>query len=221
VTPVSEPEPYQRQLAPYESALHHGGPLYLLRAGAGRQALDIHRWIADADAADESLLDRCSGPTLDIGCGPGRLVAALIRRGVPALGIDLAHTAVGMTTDAGAAALRRSVFDPLPGEGRWSTALLADGNIGIGGDPPALLARIHTLLRPAGRLLVEADHEDAHLDDRFAARVADAWGRTGTTFRWARVGVHALTLLAAGQGFTTAETWTHSGRVFAALTRKP
>ena len=36
----------------------------------------------------------------------------------------------------------RDVFDPLPGEGRWETALLADGNIGIGGDPVALLRRL-------------------------------------------------------------------------------
>ena len=39
----------------------------------------------------------------------------------------------------GGAALRRDVFAPLPGEGRWYTALLADGNVGIGGDPVALL----------------------------------------------------------------------------------
>ena len=36
--------------------------------------------------------------------------------------------------------LRRCVFDRVPGEGRWRTALLLDGNIGIGGDPVALLA---------------------------------------------------------------------------------
>ena len=31
--------------------------------------------------------------------------------------------------------LRRDLFAPLPGEGRWHHVLLADGNIGIGGDP--------------------------------------------------------------------------------------
>ena len=30
--------------------------------------------------------------------------------------------------------LHRSVFDRLPGTGRWGTVLLLDGNLGIGGD---------------------------------------------------------------------------------------
>ena len=50
--------------------------------------------------------------------------------------------AVAQTPDRGVAAIRRNVFDALPGEGRWRTALLADGNIGIGGDPAALLRRL-------------------------------------------------------------------------------
>ncbi|MDP9442781.1 MAG: hypothetical protein M3P34_11540, partial [Actinomycetota bacterium] len=50
-----------------------------------------------------------------------------------------------------------SVFGALPGEGRWATALLIDGNIGIGGDPVALLRRVAELLRPAGVVLVELD----------------------------------------------------------------
>ena len=57
----------------------------------------------------------------------------------------------------GAQALRHSLFDPLPGEGRWATVLLMDGNVGIGGDPVALLARINQLLAPAGIALVEVD----------------------------------------------------------------
>ena len=31
----------------------------------------------------------CDGPTIDLGCGPGRLVAHLVQRGFPALGVDL------------------------------------------------------------------------------------------------------------------------------------
>jgi len=43
---------------------------------------------------DASLIDRCSGPTLDVGSGPGRLAVALAERGVPTLGIDAATHAV-------------------------------------------------------------------------------------------------------------------------------
>ena len=40
----------------------------------------------------------------------------------------------------GATVLQRDIFGPLPGEGRWGTALLFDGNVGIGGDPAASYA---------------------------------------------------------------------------------
>ena len=45
----------------------------------------------------------------------------------------------------GAPALCRSVFDPLPAEGRWAAVLALDGNIGIGGDPVAFLDRMRHL----------------------------------------------------------------------------
>ena len=47
----------------------------------------------------------------------------------------------------GRPALRRDVFEPLPGTGRWQTVLLADGNVGLGGDPLRVLRRAAELLR--------------------------------------------------------------------------
>ena len=44
---------------------------------------------------------------------------------------------------------------PLPGHGRWRHLLLADGNVGIGGDPRRLLRRCRELLGPDGRLHAE------------------------------------------------------------------
>ena len=88
---------------------------------------------------DELIVSRCSGPVIDVGCGPGRFVEALAARGLPVLGIDVSGASVGQTRARGASALRRNVFEPVPGEGRWQTLLLADGNVGIGGDPFALL----------------------------------------------------------------------------------
>nr|WP_246122422.1 class I SAM-dependent methyltransferase [Actinoallomurus bryophytorum] len=40
------------------------------------------------------MLKHCHGPTIDLGCGPGRLVQALTARGVRALGIDTSPWAV-------------------------------------------------------------------------------------------------------------------------------
>ena len=52
-------------------------------------------------------------------------------------------------------AMVADVFDDVPREGRWGTALLADGNVGISGDPVHLLRRVRQLLQPGGRAVVE------------------------------------------------------------------
>lgn len=142
---------------PYVRALRSGrGPLFLHRGDGWLLPLAVERWCAPPDAADRTVLARCRGSVLDIGCGPGRLVAALAGRNVRALGIDVTAEAVLRATRAGGPALLRSVFDPLPDEGRWDTALLVDGNIGIGGDPTSLLRRTAAVVRPSGTLIVEA-----------------------------------------------------------------
>ena len=106
-------------------------------------------------ADDRFLLAHCEGPTIDVGCGPGRLTAELARRGVRTLGVDLSAEAVEAAAARCAPVLTADVFGPLPGEGRWRTALLADGNVGIGGDPVALLRRVRGLVEPGGRVVVD------------------------------------------------------------------
>ncbi|MFR9722941.1 methyltransferase domain-containing protein [Streptomyces sp. MS19] len=203
---------------PYAAALRAGrGPLYLLRGDGRRLPLDVARWCGEPDAADVSVLDRCRGSVLDIGCGPGRMVAALARAARPALGIDTAPAAVARTRASGGTALVRSVFEPLPAEGRWGSALLMDGNVGIGGDPAALLRRIAALLEPGGLLLVETAPDE--MDERFEARLSTPWGVTATAFPWARLGPRALNGLACRGGWLPAGRWNVSGRAFSVLRR--
>lgn len=201
---------------PYALALADGrGPLFLRRADGWLLPLEVERWCAPPDAADATLLSRCQGPVLDIGCGPGRLVAAVSASGTPVLGVDVSPAAVERTRDAGGAVLCRSVFDPLPAEGRWRTALLADGNIGIGGDPRALLRRVLRLVAPGGRLLAEAAPYE--VDERLTVRVEDGHGRQGLDFPWARLGPAALRAAAMAAGWTVTEEWASHGRRFATL----
>lgn len=209
---------------PYAQALRTGrGPLYLRRMappplGAPELLpLDVERWCAAPDTADTGVLRRCTGPVLDVGCGPGRLVAALAARGVPALGVDVSPDAIARTRRHGATALRRSVFDHLPNEGRWQTVLLMDGNVGIGGDPAALFNRLRDLVRPGGRLLAEAAGED--VDERLTVRVEDAHGRHGRPFPWARLGTTALLHAAEAAGWVLTGRWTAKDRPFVELHR--
>ncbi len=156
--------------------------------------LAVHRWAADADDADHALfVDPCSGPTLDLGCGPGRLVHALLLRGVDALGVDTSRAALGLAKARGSVVLRRDVFDRLPGEGRWQHALLADGNIGIGGRPARLLRRVGELVAPGGSVLVEVRENGGILQESRRLLVD---GRLGAPFEWAVVGLDAVSYLA-------------------------
>ena len=181
----------------------------------GPVRLPVERWREDADETDQALLDHCVGHTLDVGCGPGRMCAHLMRRGQGVLGIDLVAEAVRQARHRGVAALRRDVFASLPGEGRWDTVLLADGNIGIGGEPRALLARVVALLAPAGRAVVDVAPPGA------GAVTHDLVIRTtsGTSrpFRWTVVGVDAIGPLAAAAGFASYVAHEVGGRWFVVL----
>jgi SAM-dependent methyltransferase len=187
-------------------------------ASGGVHRFDPAAWCRDAIAGDSGLLDRCTGPTLDVGCGPGRLTGALTGAGRPALGIDVSAAAIRLATSRGAVAIRRDVFDRVPGTGRWRHLLLADGNIGIGGDPDRLLRRCRELLAARGRLHVELAPPGT---PGWAGPVTVASRAGGDSpLRWACVPVDDISALAAGTGMRVVETWTESGRWFATLTSR-
>ncbi len=188
----------------------------MLRSGGAREPVDLARWLAPATASDALLLDACTRPTLDVGCGPGRMAASLTARGVVALGVDTSPTAVAMTRARGAAALCRSVFDPLPGERRWGHVLLADGNVGIGGDPVTLLRRIADLLAPSGTVLVET-HPPGYGVQRDRVRLVDASGAGGPWFPWAWVGAEAVDAICGPAGLRRRWSMSGGGRWFAEL----
>lgn len=186
---------------------------------ADTSRLDLDRFLAAADAGDAEALADASGPMLDVGCGPGRVVHAAIMAGHLALGIDVSRTAVDIAQEHGLPVLRRSVFHDLPAEGTWGTALLIDGNIGIGGDPEALLARCAELVRPdGGRVLVET-HPDPSRDRAFDGIVVDDLRRESLPFPWAEVGAIALRGHARRAGWHLVREWVTHGRAFAEYVR--
>jgi SAM-dependent methyltransferase len=192
-----------------------GHACHLVGEGTDPVPLPVARWRSAADAGDRAVLAACVGHTLDVGCGPGRMGAHLMAQGHCVLGIDLVEEAVRQARERGVAALHRDVFAPLPGEGRWDTVLLADGNIGIGGDPVALLTRVVELLAPGGRVVADlAPPGTGVRTHRLSIR-----GTGGTTrpFPWSVVAVDAVAEIARGVGLAHCERHEVAGRWFAVL----
>lgn len=190
-------------------------PLSLRDERGGVVAGDWQRWLGRAASEDERLLDRAIGPVLDIGCGPGRHLLALARRGVACLGIDVTPSAVRLARSRGATVVEGSVFGHVPGGRVWATALLLDGNIGIGGDPVALLARVTSVIRPCGRILVELGPPGTSGAAELARVEHDAC--MGPWFAWAAVGASCIGAIAAEAALRLTSSWSAGGRWFAQL----
>jgi SAM-dependent methyltransferase len=207
-------------LVMYDAALRRAtrGAEAVLRlvdlTGRAVQVLDARRYTGERPG-DRSIVDGCVGPVLDLGCGPGRLAARLAARGTGALGVDISATAVRTARRHGAPAVRADLFGPLPQEGTWRHVLLADGNIGIGGDPVRLLERCAALRSPDGDVLVECEPPGAR---SWQGQVALASGRRiSTPFPWAYVTVTDIEAVAGAAGLTVSRIWTEAGRWFVRL----
>ncbi|GHJ16883.1 methyltransferase domain-containing protein [Micromonospora sp. AKA38] len=191
------------------------GSHWLVQADGVRRRLPVERWHGPAEAATATVVARCHGPALDLGCGPGRLTAALTRAGLAALGVDVCPRAVASTRARGAVAVRADLFDPLPAEGRWRHVVLLDGNIGIGGDPARLLRRCRELLHPDGTVLVELDPPGSGAWQGRAHVVSGR--RRGPSFGWARLDTRAVHGPATATGLSVRDLRSAGGRWFAEL----
>ena len=202
----------------YAHALR-GVPCLVHGLGALPRRLPVESWSGYVDEADRALLECCTGPVLDVGCGPGRMAEHLVRLGVEVLGVDLVPEAVRQTQARGVPAVCADVFGPVPHAGQWSTALLADGNIGIGGDPHRLLRRLLELLAPAGRVVLDLAEPGTGL--RTMDLVLECGERRSHPMPWAVLGAEAVSEVAVAAGFEAVLVDRHAGRWFAVLQRRP
>lgn len=200
----------------YEEGLISGDLAFC--SSLGETLAPVPRWHADLGPGEMSVVERCVGSVLDVGCGPGRLAAYLSEDGHSSLGIDISEAAVDLTRERGATALHLDVFAREVPDG-FDSALLVDGNIGIGGDPIALLRRVSQLVVPSGRILVELSSPGSGSKTTLVSL------RSGTseseTFPWSQVDARDVDVLAESAGLHVVESWSvadvPSRRFFALL----
>lgn len=194
------------------------GAACLRTLGGEALPLDLPRWFGSPTAEDRILLDLVEPPVLDVGCGPGRHVLELARRGHLALGVEASPQAARIARHRGAPVIERSIFGRIPGAGRWGSALLLDGSIGIGGRPAVLLGRLRELLRPGGLVLAEVEPPGTS-GRRLTVRL-ELGGAAGGWFPWATVGADDVRALAGRAGLDPGPAW-GGGRRWFALLRVP
>ena len=216
VTDLAAIDLYGAELAGRLAAPASAGLLRVVDEHGEELPLALARYLGHAAAEEHAVLRRALGPVLDVGCGPGRHVVALGRLGVAAVGLDISPLAVRLARRRGASVIEGSIFNSVPRAGSWGSALLLDGNIGIGGRPQELLARVGALLRDDGLILVEVEGPHVRARTLNARLVSEQ--TSSRSFPWARLGITDLEAIAAEAGFTVREQWRSGDRWFAALT---
>ncbi len=203
-------------LAAYEAGLA-GAACWTVDARGRRRSVPVRRWTGAAAGSDLALvaaavadLPRRAGrpAVLDVGCGPGRLAlaAAAQRPDAFVAGLDISPFAVSLARARGVHAWLGDVLDTRPGprrvwdRARWDRILLADGNLGIGADPAALLGRLGRLLAPGGRILADVLPAGGVVQHRFRVEAGDGGPAVGGYLAWAWVGAGAAQELGLRSG---------------------
>lgn len=197
-------------------AAFSGQPCQVVREDGATRLLPTSLWSAGSTATDDALfVDPCHGATLDVGCGPGRLTEAIASRGIEVLGIDTSAEAVRLTRARGVMALHRDVYDPIPHYSGWRHIILADGNIGLGGNPLRLLERVRQLLHENGTALVEVAGRGVKSEiEQLRLQVGDS---ISAPFKWSVVGADDIEQVAAAAGLHVMGFRTQDERTVATL----
>ena len=142
------------------------------------------------------MLDLCVGPTLDVGCGPGRMTQLLAERGDIVLGIDVVPEAIWQTRDRGVAAILRDVFEDVPAEGRWQTCCSPMATSASAATPCGCCAGSRSCSAPVA---ASSPTSRRPAPDCTRGRATNSRRPTSEPFPWSVVGADAIgELVAAG-----------------------
>ena len=154
-------------------------------AGPERYLAEFRDW----RPAEKRAMRFARGRVLDVGCGAGRAMLHLQRRGLEVVGIDISPGALEVCRLRGLDDVHRLAVERLDSRlGRFDTVLLLGGGFGLLGDSPRArrtLRRLHRLTTPRGRVLAATRDHAASEDPDIQAYVArnEALGRLSGQYR--------------------------------------
>jgi len=127
-----------------------------LRAYAHRDDEDAERLVALLAVVGVAVSDH---RVLDLGCGPGRHTAALVRRGARVVGLDLSRALLRAAREAGAERLVRADMRSLPLRDAAFDAVLnlftSFGYFAADAEHETVLREVARVLRPGGRFVLD------------------------------------------------------------------
>lgn len=137
---------WSRNVAPWTTAVRQG-------------QIESRRLVTDG-AVIQAVLERAPRTVLDIGCGEGWLVRALLRHGIRAIGVDAIAGLLDQARAAGDGEFRMATYDELAGACADLRADLAVCNFALFGKDSveALLRALPELLSEGGDLVVQTLH---------------------------------------------------------------
>src|SRR3990172_403718 len=101
---------------------------------------------------EQEALREVKGRVLDLGCGPGRHVLYLQKRGLDVVGLDASPTQVALARIRGALNVYQGNVRQIPrGLGTFDTAIMMGNNLGLAGDLPRtrrFLRDLRTIMPP-------------------------------------------------------------------------
>lgn len=146
----------------FEPIAEHLGSAYLRYSftKGTEQEVDFLVGVLGVGAGPSDAAEKPSARVLDVGCGPGRHLAALRRRGLDAVGVDISAAFVRL---AGPTAVRGDARRlPIRDAGFDAVISLCQGGFGLPEpgrallDDTAVLAEIARVLKPGGRVALSA-----------------------------------------------------------------
>ena len=193
----------------------------------------------DLDEWDAWCLERANGRVLDVGCGPGRHLAALQAGGADVTGVDPSELLVTICHERGLSAVVGALPDLPRDLGAFDTLLLLGNNLGLLGSreqAAAVLAGLAAVAGPDAQVLAttvdpcpdgcasahhpyhQANTEAGRLPGELVLRaryrnLADPW------FEYLLISPRDLEQLLVGTGWRLADSYGRDGRYAVRLVR--